>query len=250
MSQLVTGEAVTLHLRPARLGSRLLARGLDVGIELVAFTMLGQLIGLVALGDSSIAGALLIANVVLFMVGYPLLFEALWRGQTPGKAALGLRVVRDDGGPIRFRHALARALIGIVELWLLFGSVALLVSLVSSRGKRLGDVVAGTFVVQERVPRQHVVPVLMPPALATWAMSLDLSRLPDDLALAVRSFLGRASQLTPEARERLGAELGTAVTACVTPPPPAGTPGWAFLAAVVAERRRREEARLPAPVPG
>ena len=57
--------------------------------------------------------------------------------------ALGLRVVRDDGGPIRFRHALVRGLVGVVEIWLTVGAVALVVSLASSQGKRLGDFLAG-----------------------------------------------------------------------------------------------------------
>jgi uncharacterized RDD family membrane protein YckC len=246
VSQLVTGEAVMLHLRPARLPSRVLARALDIGIELVAYWGFGLALGTVAFADGEFALALNIVLSVLFVVGYPVVFESLWRGQTPGKAALGLRVVRDDGGPVRFRHALTRGLFNIVDLWLSFGSVGMISSLLSRRGKRLGDVIAGTFVIQERVPRQHVAPIYMPPQLAAWAATLDLSRLPDDLALAVRGFLGRSTQLRPDARERLGAELAAAVSACVTPAPPPGTPGWAYLAAVVAERRRRDEARRPA----
>ncbi|HVF04541.1 MAG TPA: RDD family protein [Frankiaceae bacterium] len=244
MSQLVTGEAVLLHLRPARIASRILARALDIGIELVALWVMSLVTSLVAVGDADIGFALGLITAVLFMVGYPVLFETFWRGLTPGKAALGLRVVRDDGGPIRFRHALTRGLLNLVDLWLTFASVGVITSLLSKRGKRTGDIVAGTFVIQERVPRQHIAPVYMPSYLAPWAATLDLSRLPDDLALAVRGFLGRAGALRPEARDRLGAELAAAVGSCVTPPPPQGTPGWAYLSAVVAERRRRDEARV------
>ncbi|MDX6732646.1 MAG: hypothetical protein QOC54_2594, partial [Baekduia sp.] len=165
----------------------------------------------------------------------------------PGKAALGIRVVRDDGGPIRFRHALSRALLNIVERpGITFGSAAVITSLLSRRGKRLGDLVAGTFVLQERVPRQHVAPVYMPPALAAWAATLDLSRLPDDLALAARGFLGRAAQLRPDARDRMAYDLAAAMASYVTPAPPPGAPPWAFLAAVVAERRRRDASRVGA----
>jgi uncharacterized RDD family membrane protein YckC len=247
-SQLVTGEAVALDLRPARLPSRMLAAIIDLVIELFGFGVVMQLVFDVALRtDSSFAAALSIVVVVAFLVGYPVAFETLWRGLTPGKAALGIRVVRDDGGPIRFRHALTRAIFNVVERpGITFGAGAVIASLLSRRGKRIGDLVAGTFVVRERVPRQHVVPAFMPPQLAHWASTLDLSRLPDELALAARGFLGRSAQLRPDARERLGAELAAAVAACVTPPPPPGTPGWAFLSAVVAERRRRDEARMPA----
>jgi uncharacterized RDD family membrane protein YckC len=254
VSQLVTGEAVALHLRPARLASRIVARFLDLAIETAALLMLLWMFGSSGLsfGDADFALALLIVVVAMYLVGYPVAWEALWRGRTPGKAIMGLRVVRNDGGPIRFRHALARGLFNIVDLWLTFGSAGMIVSLLSERGRRLGDIIAGTFVLQERMPKQHVAPVLMPHQLAAWAATLDLSRMPDDLALAVRGFLGRASQLRPEARDRLGTDLTAAVAACVSPAPPAGTPGWAYLSAVVAERRRREEARMPrgAGVPG
>ncbi len=245
MSQLVTGEAVALDLRPARLPSRILARLIDLVAEGIVFVILIQVLGSVTLGDSDFAVALVIVLLVAFVVGYPVAFETLWRGLTPGKAALGIRVVRDDGGPVRFRHALTRGLFNVVDIWITFGAAAMVSSLLSRRGKRVGDLVAGTFVIQERLPRQYLAPVTMPPPLVSWAATLDLSRLPDDLALAVRGYLGRAPQLRPEARDRLGAELTAAVAAYVTPLPPPGTPGWAFLAAVVAERRRRDEARFP-----
>ncbi|MDQ1711563.1 MAG: hypothetical protein QOE45_1013 [Frankiaceae bacterium] len=247
-SQLVTGEAVALDLRPARLPSRMLAALIDLAIEFVAFGLVMQLLTIaVVLSDPAFGAALTILVLVAFFIGYPVAFESLWRGLTPGKAALGIRVVRDDGGPIRFRHALTRAIFNVVERpGITLGAGAVIASLLSSKGKRIGDLVAGTFVVRERVPRQQMLPAFMPPQLAHWATSLDLSRLPDDLALAARGFLGRASQLRPDARERLGSELAAAVAAAVTPPPPPGTPGWAYLSAVVAERRRRDEARMPA----
>jgi uncharacterized RDD family membrane protein YckC len=246
-SQLVTGEAVALDLRPARLPSRMVAAVLDLVIELVALSVVTQLLVMFsALADPTFATALVIVLLVAFVVGYPVAFETLWRGLTPGKAAMGIRVVRDDGGPVRFRHALTRAIFNVVERpGITFGAAAVIASLLSRQGKRLGDLVAGTFVVQERVPRQYVVPAFMPPQLAGWAATLDLSRLPDDLALAARGFLGRSAQLRPDARERLGSQLAAAVATFVTPAPPPGTPGWAYLSAVVAERRRRDEARLP-----
>ncbi len=92
------------------------------------------------------------------VIGYPVIFETLSRGKTLGKMALGIRVVSDDGGPERFRQALVRALAAaFVEVWLppfnLIGIPAgLITSMVSAKGKRLGDMFAGTFVIQERVP--------------------------------------------------------------------------------------------------
>ncbi len=184
---------------------------------------------------------------VAVILGYPVSFETLTRGRSLGKMALGLRVVREDGGPIRFRHALVRGLAGIVEFWLTGGAVALITSLASSKGKRVGDFLAGTVVVRERMPTQAAPIAMMPPQLAGWASTLDLARVPDDLALAARQFLGRFQDLAPEVRESMGGRLATAMAGVTSPPPPPGVPAWAFLSAVLAERRRREMARMLPP---
>jgi hypothetical protein len=125
--------------------------------------------------------------------------------------------------------------------------VALITSLASARGKRVGDFLAGTVVVRERMPAQGAPVAAMPPPLAGWATTLDLGRVPDDLALAARQFLGRFQDLAPEVRESMGSRLAAAMAAVTTPPPPPGVPAWAFLSAVLAERRRREMARMLPP---
>jgi hypothetical protein len=84
----------------------------------------------------------------------------------------------------------------------------------------------------------------MPPYLVGWAGTLDLTGLDDELALAVRHYLARNRSLREPARTRLGYALATDVAACTTPPAPPGTPGWAYLAAVIAERHRRSAFRL------
>jgi hypothetical protein len=159
---------------------------------------------------------------------------------------MGLRVVRDDGGPIGFRQALVRGLAGafLERPGITLFVAGVVTSLLNSTGKRLGDLLAGTVVLQERVPARGGTVAQMPPQLAGWAAGLDLSGLPDDLALQARQFLSRSSELTPEARDQLGGRLVAAVSDAVQPPPPPGTPGWAVLSAVLAERRRREEVRL------
>jgi hypothetical protein len=170
-----------------------------------------------------------------------------------GKLAMGLRVVSDDGSPERFRQALVRALAGVVEIWMLFGSPALITSLLSAKGKRLGDLFAGTFVIQERLPKGRYqgtsISLMspMPPQLARWASTLELSALPDPLANAARDYLGRYRELTPQARYQLGERLAADVAARVSPPPPPGTPAPDFLSAVLAERRARQLGARDAP---
>ena len=248
VSDLVTGEAVMLEMRLAKLASRSLALAIDIAVQLVVL-LIGVLVlsGTVTFVDEALAAALSLTFFVAVIVGYPVAFETATRGRSLGKLALGLRVLREDGGPVRFRQSFVRALIGVVEIWLTFGSVALIASLASSQGRRLGDYLGGTVVVHERVPVRASPMAAMPPQLAGWAAGLDLSRVPDDLALAARQFLARAHELSPPVRDEMGASLAGALARVTAPPPPPGVPVWAFLSAVLAERRRRELTRL---VPG
>jgi hypothetical protein len=84
----------------------------------------------------------------------------------------------------------------------------------------------------------------MPYELATWARAADVASLPTGLALAVRQFLSRAVALDPASRASVGTDLARRVSPYVAPPPPPGTAPETFLAAVVATRRERDQARL------
>ena len=243
----MTGEAVALELRPAAIPSRLLAAVVDGVLQVVLFLVPATLEGALAPTMSAAASAAITLTLyVLVVAGYPVVCETLLRGRTPGKMLLGLRVVRDDGGPVGFRQSLVRALAGLVleRPGITFGVAALVTMALNGHGKRIGDLLAGTVVMQERVGVRGGPVAVMPPELRAWAASTDLSRLTDDLALSARQLLARSSAMTPAAREDLGGRLVAAVLAVVTPPPPLGTPGWAVLSAVLAERRRRDETRL------
>src|SRR5207247_5439487 len=202
--------------------------------------------------DGALVGAGGVVILALVFIGYPTALETLTGGRTLGKLAMGLRVVRDDGGPIRFRHALTRALVRTTLEWpgLLMPPVTWVASLwtmlVNPQGKRLGDLMAGTIVIHERTPASWGWVPAMPPRLAGWAQILDLTGLDDELALAVRHYLARNRQITEPARSRLGYSLAVEVASCTTPPPPRGVPGWAYLAAVLAERHRRAAFQLAA----
>ena len=253
MAEVVTGEAVVLEVPCARFPSRLLALALDLFIQLVLLFILFVIVGLAITGDhvnGAAGGAITLTVSILIVVGYPVLWETLTRGASPGKFALGLRVVSDDGGPERFRQALVRGLAGVVEIWLLLGFPALVSSLLSARGKRLGDHFAGTFEVQQRLPtaRDGAALPVVSPELAAWAARLEMSGLTDQMAGTARRYLARLPELTPAAQTELGERIASAVRAQVSPLPPPGTPPVAYLSAVLAERRNREQARL-APVP-
>lgn len=248
MDGIITGEGVVLDSRPASAASRLLAALLDlVVLGVVVFVVLIALGAVFSSPSEEGVRILVVALFATVTVVVPTTVDTLTRGRSLGKLALGIRIVRDDGGPIVFRQAFVRALVGVGELWLTFGSVALICSIVHPQGKRIGDILAGTYALRVRGAARVRTPVVMPPALAGWARSADLARLPDGLALSVRQFLGRAASLHPASRVQLGSQLTAEVQRYVNPLPPLGTHPEAFLAAVLAERRDRElTARLRA----
>ena len=248
----VTGEAVALDLRVAQFPSRTLALALDLLLQLGAFLLLVLFASAISSKVDPAAGAAIsLVSVVAIIVGLPTLVETLTRGRSLGKMAAGLRVVRDDGGPVRFRHSFVRALFMIVDFWISTGAVGLISALVSTRGKRLGDHFAGTVVIRERVPTSSGMEQLtyvMPPPLEAWAASLDLARLPDVTALQARQFLARTATIAPEVRATMGQQLAAEVSAYVAPAAPAGTPPEAYLMAVLTERLRRATAARPGTV--
>jgi len=124
--------------------------------------------------------------------------------------------------------------------------VSLTTMVANPYGKRLGDLAAGTIVIHERTPAAWGWVPGMPAHLEAWARLLDLTGLDDELALAVRHFLARNRQISEPTRSRLGYALAAEVAARTTPPPPPNVPGWAYLAAVLAERHRRAALRLAA----
>jgi uncharacterized RDD family membrane protein YckC len=254
VAEVITGEAVVIDVPYARFPSRTLALAIDVVVQLVLlFGLNGVALAAGAGGGLDIAaiGAISLSLSVLVIVGYPTIFETLSRGRTLGKLALGLRVVSSDGGPERFRQALMRALLAVLEIWGTLGFLALVTSLLSTNGKRLGDIFAGTFVITERLPkRRGSTPPMsaLPPALASWAASLELSGLDDATAETARQYLSRYYDLTPAARDEFGRRIAAAVSAQVSPVPPPGTTPPDYLSAVLAERRQREQARMMARV--
>ncbi|EMY34143.1 RDD domain-containing protein [Arthrobacter crystallopoietes BAB-32] len=246
MSNIVTGEAVVLELRPASFGVRALSSMIDcvtnVLLLILALAFLAETLQLSF--DAAAAQALSLTLFVFFLVILPVGVETLTRGKSLGRLIMGLRIVRDDGGSIRFRHALIRGLVGVFELYLLLGSVAFMAALFNDRSKRLGDLLAGTYSMRERVGVIHQQLPHTPPQLMPWVKLADMGRLPESLARRVSQFITQAPKMIPASRERLAVDLATETSQYVSPPPPAGTAPEMFLIAVMAERRERDFVRL------
>jgi len=188
-----TPEGVELEFSPAGPVPRALAWLADAGIRAGLYLTLATLLhGLGELGT----GLLLI---LLFLLEwfYPVAFEVLARGQTPGKKLMGLRVLRADGAPVGWSRSTARSLLAFAD-FLPFGFAAGLTSvLVSRRSQRLGDLAAGTVVVHLAPAPRQIQPG--PGASEALAPPFPLS-LPEQRA--IMGFAERAPGLTPErARE-------------------------------------------------
>jgi len=238
--ELVVGEAVALDVQPAGIVLRLAAALLDAVCVLALYVML--MIGLSRVWPSGIddawAAALDIGVLVGVLVLVPAAVETVTRGKSVGRYATGTRVVRLDGGAIGLRHAFARALVGMFELWMTVGSVALLVALFGSRPRRLGDLLAGTFVQHERATKHRDPQVLMPAELVAWASVADVSALPQRLENRLGAFFRGAADLRPELRESTARMLAEAVAEYAHPVP--AVHPEAFLAGVVVLRRERD----------
>lgn len=245
MDQIVTGDAVVLDLRPARIPTRLLATGIDLVLVLGATALYAYVIDTIGGSDARV-NAVAIAGALIINFGYPITMETLTRGRTVGTLALGLRVVRDDGGAIRFRQALLRGLaFWTVDFAFWTGFCGGLVcAAVNPQSKRLGDLMAGTMVIRIRAPRPPEPLPPVPEHLAGWAAQLELSGLPDELVTAARHLVQRAPGLLEHPRDQVSRELARQVAARTAPPPPPDLPPLEFLAAVVAERRARESRRI------
>lgn len=245
--EIVIGEGVALGVPPAGFVSRAGATIIDVLVVL-----LGYLLSLLALAwlievyirttgvrlEEAWVPVVQIVWLVLWMLMLPVIIETLSHGRSLGKLIFGLRVVRDDGGAIGFRHSLIRGLVGLLEIYVTLGSIALLVGLFNPRAKRLGDMLAGTYAQLERVRRPLPQNLQLPPALYGWAQVADVSRLPDRVARRMHDFFMQADRLDVRARLHLAGVLARQMKPYVHPIP--DVDAETFVRGVAVLRRDRE----------
>ncbi len=269
-----TPEGVSLDAVLAGLGSRFAAYLVDLLIQvasLIGVVLLGLLIGGPSRGGRS--GALVLDGVFYLFVaidfiGYFVICEMLWSGRTPGKRALGLRVVRVGGQPVGFWSSLLRNLLRVVDALPSLYIVGAVLILVTPKNQRLGDALGHTVVVRERrsadraggrewmtagafgraplgaqpapgrapwgPPPGGPGPGWLPPELAHW----DVTAVPaEELALA-RTFVNNRGGYTPAARSRLAYELASRIWPFVAGPVVAPHPEQ-FLEAVLMVKAAR-----------
>ncbi|MDQ3987114.1 MAG: RDD family protein [Actinomycetota bacterium] len=212
-----TPEGVEIELSLAGLGSRLSAAVIDALIKFaltlaILFTLGG--VSASTMDDSNmnyLALAGVILAIFLTTFGYDIFFEAFASGRTPGKAALGIRVVREGGRPCGFLAATIRNVMRLVDFLPSGYLIGIVSVLATAKNQRVGDIAAGTIVVRDRnapayrgsIGTPAAPPSAAPPSVSGW----DVSAITPDELSAVRSFLERRFELDPEARYRLGWEL-------------------------------------------
>ena len=220
-----TPDHVALEFELAGPGSRFSAYLLDflfsvlIMIALIVITLVSGAAGLRSLFNlfrgetgwiASWGTALLILLLFAIHWGYYVFFEGMWHGSTPGKKRLGIRVIRQDGLPIGFREAALRNLLRVADMlpppcYILGGLVAHF----DPQGRRLGDMVAGTYVVMERFE-----PANRSASGAAWAARIEKGRSRQAVTLPrgtisaqqiglIEQFLARRHQLAAERRQQL-----------------------------------------------
>ncbi|MBS1988986.1 MAG: RDD family protein [Cyanobacteria bacterium SZAS LIN-2] len=211
-----TPENVDLHLEIAGLGNRLLAQLIDGAIMLGVFLfilLVGVLCAFVVTAGSfdsqtkSILFAVILMIIIflLFVVqyGYFVVFEGLWRGQTPGKRMAEIRVIEQNGQPIGWAAAIIRNLIRIIDSIMFLGIIFILID---KNERRLGDMAAGTIVIRERKTEISTSQIKMLTAAKADA-SVDVGRVtPGEYDILV-DFLRRRESLAKAHRPTVAQKL-------------------------------------------
>lgn len=215
---LQTPESVELEFLLAGIGNRSLALLIDYivwGSMLFVFTItvtiFNQLITGIfkqIFGSQASLWLSAIALMIFFLiyVGYFVFFEVIWQGQTPGKRYTKIRVIRDDGRRESIQQALLRALLRPVDDLLTIGFFLILLG---KQEKRLGDIVAGTLVIQEEylVAPSFQVSSQGEELVAELLQTANIAQLkPDDFAL-IRDYLQRRKNISPKAKAELSLNL-------------------------------------------
>ncbi len=221
-----TGESVAFSYELAGLGSRFFAVFIDLAIQIaVAIVVFALLVWIFHdykprtfrpdAGIGKIAAAVVIALVsiagFLLFFGYFIICEWRFRGKTPGKRLLGIRVVRDGGFPLDFTSAVIRNVVRILEVGLGFYAISAVATLLSPANRRLGDMAAGTIVVRDNRYESNAAP-----ALAAFARG----RTQDDALVAalstvdrelIRRYVARRGSLAARTRPQVAAEIAASV---------------------------------------
>lgn len=208
---LETPERVALSFEVAGIGHRSLAFLVDVSILLVWWMFVIVTMGILTGGEvdlwfkelAGIVQTILVVSIFAVNWGYGLLFEWAWDGQTPGKRALGLRVIRIDGSPYDFVTSAMRNLSRFFDGFPANSyAVGLVAAALTRDNRRLGDLLAGTLLVKDQAIDLSIYERPAQPAPGVGSTDV-LPALTTEAFEIVQAYLSRASQLDPDSRARV-----------------------------------------------
>ncbi len=251
-----TPERVELHYVLANVGNRFLAAAIDHLIQGLLIMIVLVLAGAFNDGPLFRGSAVWAAAIAVLLVfgiywGYFVAFETLWSGQTPGKRWMRLRVVREDGRPVRFYEVFVRNLLRLAVDFMPPPTYAIgVVSIIfSARSKRIGDFVAGTVVVKERATEAPSLDDIIKISnyeqerlerAAPASFAVDTRLLNETELRAIETFLKRRYELTAPNRTALAARIAQPILARLNLAPTDLAPE-AVLEEI--ERQRRAQSR-------
>ena len=197
-----TPEGIELELHLSGPVVRTLAWTIDTIVRLGIYLVLGSLLGW--MGGLGIG----IFLILLFLVEwfYPVLFEVLYQGMTPGKRAMGIRVVHDDGTPVGWSASVVRNLLRFVDSLPLFYVVGFTSMMLNSEFRRLGDIVAAAVVIYPEEQRHHEDLPRVEPLMPKQPLQAGEAQ-------AVVSFAERIRQFSAERADELAAATGPLIPA-------------------------------------
>ena len=202
-----TPEGIELYLRLAGPVPRALAWLIDLLVR--GAIMLALSIALAIFGKFGIAVLLLIAFLIEWL--YPAVFEVFWQGATPGKRAMGILVLNDDGTPVRWPSALTRNLLRFVDFLPALYFTGFLAMVINRDFKRLGDLAANTLVVyRDQKQATQQIPAARPVAPRLALSVNDQRALLDFAERSPRLTEERAAELAEIPRALVGAAVGRA----------------------------------------
>ena len=144
-----TPQNVPIAFEAASVGQRIGARLLDVFIQYF-YVIIVMIVVFGSFNRPSGIDWLFLFLLMLPVIVYTPMFEFIWNGQTPGKRAVNIRVIRTDGSPAHFIDYMQRWLLMLIEVVMTQGVLAIVVIISGGRGQRLGDIVAGTTVINQK----------------------------------------------------------------------------------------------------
>jgi uncharacterized RDD family membrane protein YckC len=232
-----TPENLELTYELAGAGTRSAAYFVDILLLYLLLSLLQNLVvgTMTVISDDWIGYALAAWGLLAFAIttGYFMIFELIWSGQTPGKRAVGIRVVKTGGYALRFGDSLVRNLMRAIDFLPVFYGVGLLSLLLTRHSQRLGDLVAGTLVVYQQSAASAHEPPAMPNIDRTPLSLVQLGAIPRDVLEACDEFLRMMNDLSPRYRQELAESLVVLIEKTSGLSPAVTQSSEAFLAGVI-----------------